>query len=69
MTYFLKTEFTPALKSVNRSLALQTDNRSSLLLKGEILVALGRDDEAALIKAKAAFLPEAGWSERFHAGP
>ena len=69
MTYFLQGEFSPALKSVNRSLALQTDNRSSLLLKGEILAALGRDDEAAQAKAQAAFLPEAGWSERFHAGP
>jgi tetratricopeptide (TPR) repeat protein len=69
MTYFLQGEFTPALKSVNRSLALQAENRSSLLLKGEILAALGRDDEAAQVKAQAAFLPEAGWSERFHVGP
>jgi tetratricopeptide (TPR) repeat protein len=69
MTYFLQGDYHPALKSVNRSLALQADNRTSLLLKGEILAALGRDDEAAQVKAQAAFLPEAGWSERFHVGP
>ncbi|WP_126454309.1 tetratricopeptide repeat protein [Sulfuriflexus mobilis] len=69
MTYFLQAEYMTALQSVNRSLALETDNRSSLLLKSEILDALGRGEEAADFKAQAEYLPEAGWSERFHAGP
>ncbi|MDT8404918.1 tetratricopeptide repeat protein [Sulfuriflexus sp.] len=69
MTYFLQGEFVPALQAVNRSLALHAENRSSLLLKAEVLVALGRNDEAAQLKTRAAFLPEAGWSERFHVGP
>jgi len=69
ITRFMQGEFTPALKAVNRSLALQEDNRSALLLKGEILDALGRNDEASQIKSQAAFLSEAGWSERFHVEP
>lgn len=69
MTYYLRGEFSAALESVNRSLALQTDNRSALLLKGEILTGLGRNEEAAEVRAQAESLPEAGWSERFHAGP
>lgn len=69
MTRFMQGEFTPALSAVNRSLALQAENRSALLLKGEILAALGREEEAGQIKAQAVFLSEAGWSERFHVGP
>jgi len=54
-----------ALYSVNVSLQLAPNDRSSLLLKSEILSGLGRNTEALAIREEAEFLPEGNWSERF----
>ena len=37
---------------------------AGLLLKSEILLAVGRDQEAIEIKQEAEFLPEGNWTER-----
>ncbi len=52
-----------ALNSVNKSLALKHDSRSSMLLKSKILIGLGRTEEAKQLEDEAIFLPEANWSE------
>ena len=52
-----------ALASVDRSLALKPDSRSSMLLKSKILAGLGREAEAKQLEDEAIFLPEANWSE------
>jgi len=61
----LKGQAQAALHSVNNSLQLAPNDRNSLLLKSEILAALGRNSEALAIREQAEFLPEANWSERF----
>lgn len=55
-----------ALYSINNSLQLSPNDRSSLMLKSEILAALGRNSEALTIREQAEFLPEGNWSERFN---
>lgn len=55
-----------ALHSVNNSLHLAPNDRSSLMLKSEILSSLGRNTEALAIREQAEFLPEGNWSERFN---
>lgn len=62
---FLQGNDDEALYSVNQSLHLSPDNRSSLLLKSEILASLGRNSEAAAIRNNAEFLQEGGWEEQF----
>ena len=52
-----------ALGYVNKSLQLAPQARSSMLLKSQILSALGRLEEAAEVKDEADFLPEGNWSE------
>lgn len=52
-----------ALIAVNDSLQLAPRYRDSLLLKAEILKALGRLEESRAIKEDAEFLPEGNWSE------
>ncbi len=54
-----------ALHSVDNSLRLAPNDRSSLMLKSEILSGLGRNIEAVAIREQAEFLPEGNWSERF----
>lgn len=54
----------PALEMIDAGLALDAENRSSLMLKSAILQALGRSAEANEILARAEFLPEENWSER-----
>jgi len=66
MAYVLTNKPEQALSAVNKSLVLDDDSRNSLLLKGEILKALGKENEANRIIEKAEFLPEGNWSERFH---
>jgi tetratricopeptide (TPR) repeat protein len=63
MVYFLQGQDGLALEAVDHSLALVPDQRNSILLKANILKALGRDDEAAKLKEEAEFLPEGNWSE------
>lgn len=65
MAYILKKRPTQALSAINKSLILDNDSRNSLMLKSEILSALGREKESVAIMKKAEFLPEGNWSERF----
>ena len=62
---YLKGQSQAALYSVDHSLQLSPNDRSSLMLKSEILTNLGRITEAMAIREKAEFLPEGNWSERF----
>lgn len=66
ITYYLTDKSDQALLTINKSLALDDDSRNSLMLKGEILKALGNKDEANKIIERAEFLPEGNWSERFN---
>ena len=63
MALFITENDLLALTSINNSLALRPDSRNSLLLKSEILTALGRHAEAKELEDEAIFLPEANWSE------
>ena len=53
-----------ALGAIDQALKLRHDARDSLKLKGNILMALGRESEAAELLEDAEFLPEGNWSER-----
>ncbi len=64
MVYYITGQDILALAAVEQALALMPDQRNSLLLKADILHALGRDQEAAEIKDDAEFLPTGNWSER-----
>ena len=61
--YFIANDANTALSYIDQAIQLQANNRNSLLLKAEILTALGRSDEAAVIQEEAEYLPEANWSE------
>lgn len=61
---FMEGQLPAALQVVDAGLALDADNRSSLMLKSTILQALGREQEANEILGRAEFLPEDNWSER-----
>lgn len=63
MSYFAIERDTWALNAVNESLKLKPDARDSMRLKGLILQALGRNEEAEEFLEDAEFLPEANWSE------
>jgi tetratricopeptide (TPR) repeat protein len=52
-----------ALEAIEDALRAGPDSRSSVLLKGNILEALGRGDEARALKEKAESMPEKNWSE------
>ncbi|MHB8914547.1 MAG: tetratricopeptide repeat protein [Thiobacillus sp.] len=65
---FMTGELQSALQVVDAGLALDADNRSSMILKSTILQALGRGQEANEILARAEFLPEENWSERSAVG-
>jgi len=52
-----------ALDNVNKSLALYSESRDSLLLKSSILEAMGNLIEAKRIENEAMFLPEPNWHE------
>ena len=62
---YLKGQTQAALYSVDHSLQLAPNDRSSMMLKSEILANLGRNTEATIIREQAEFLPEGNWSERF----
>jgi len=64
MVYYIKQKFDAALASVDQSLRLHSENRSSLLLKVTILTALGRDKESDRVRKRAELLPAGNWSER-----
>ena len=66
MGYILTNAPQQALIAINKALILDNDSRNSLMLKSEILYALGKENEAEAITRKAEFLPEGNWSERFN---
>jgi len=63
MARYILGEDKQALTAVNKSLALVPNQRSPMLLKAQILMALGREKEAAKVKDEADWLPEGNWSE------
>lgn len=63
MVYYINGQDALALAAVDKSLELVPDQRNSMLLKADILKALGRVDEADKVKGDAEFLPEGNWSE------
>ena len=65
MAYILTNQNQPALTAVNKALSFDSESRNSLILKSEILKALGQNKEAEVVMQKAEFLPEGNWSERF----
>ena len=52
-----------ALAAVDNALNSGPDSRSSVLLKGQILEALGRMAEARALKERAGAMPQGNWSE------
>lgn len=56
-----------ALNAINRALQLRSNAQNSLLLKAEILQALGEKRQAEMIRSNAEFLPQGNWSEQFSA--
>lgn len=62
---FINTNYEQALNHVNQSITLLPGSKNSLLLKGEILMALGRTSEAKKIIDDAEFLPDGNWSEQW----
>lgn len=65
LAYILTNKPKQALTSINKSLLLKNNSRNSLMLKSEILSALGKQKESDIILRRAEFLPEGNWSERF----
>jgi tetratricopeptide (TPR) repeat protein len=64
MAYYVLDRDIDALASVNFALQLDPESRNSMLLKSEILNAMGRQAEAQQAHEEAMFLPEGNWSER-----
>ena len=63
--YFLASHLDSALVNINQALKLSPNSRNSLLLKGEVLKALGHKNEAQRLIDDAEFLPEGNWSEQW----
>ena len=64
MLYYMINDPNLALASINDSLRLDANNKSSMLLKSVVLEKLGRTAEAKAIRERAEFLPGGNWSER-----
>ena len=64
MAYYVLNRDIDALASVTIALKLDPESRNSMLLKSEILQAMGRQAEAREAHEDAMFLPEGNWSER-----
>ncbi len=62
--YTLNGNLADALNTINLALRLAPEDKDSLLLKSTVLKALGRHQEAAMIKQHADFLPDGNWTER-----
>lgn len=65
MTQYILGKYKVSLVNISKALELMPNNKNSLLLKGEILLKLGKRKEAEAILDRAEFLPEGGWQERF----
>ncbi|MBI3561089.1 MAG: tetratricopeptide repeat protein [Gammaproteobacteria bacterium] len=61
--YLVTKQQTLALDAIDAALRLRPDAKDSLMVKAQILAALGRHDEAKRISNEAEFLPEGNWSE------
>lgn len=64
MAYYLTDQNLIALATVNQGMALQRGSRDSLLLKAEILKALGQPERAQELIDEAEFMNTGNWSER-----
>jgi len=64
MVYYISGDYHRALQAVERSLQLVPEQRNTMLLKADILKALGRAREARKARDDAEFIPEGNWSER-----
>lgn len=64
MAYYLTGLDELALQNVNIALKLWPDSHGSMLLKSEILIALGKRQEAMKLREDAEFLPEGNWHEQ-----
>ena len=64
MVYYLSGLPQEALDALNAGLALNPENRNSMMLKATILSALNRQKEAQAASDIAEFLPEGNWTER-----
>ncbi|MDH5361663.1 MAG: tetratricopeptide repeat protein [Gammaproteobacteria bacterium] len=65
MSLYIEGKPKPALIAINNALKLIPNAQNSLLLKAEILEALGHSREAEMIRSDAEFLPGGNWSEQF----
>ncbi|MDH5445212.1 MAG: tetratricopeptide repeat protein [Gammaproteobacteria bacterium] len=63
MAYHLAGNHNQALSMIDRALAIKENEKVSLLLKSQILEALGMHKQAALVQDKAEYLPDGNWSE------
>jgi lipoprotein NlpI len=63
MAYYLVKQDDLALDTVDKALALNPQDRNSVLLKAVILTALGKLQEAQALREDADFLSEGNWSE------
>jgi len=64
MTLFITHRYDQALQSADDALKLRANVRGTLLLKVEILKALGLHKQAQKVEQDAEFLPEGNWSEQ-----
>lgn len=63
LSLFLTGQDEQALAMANQALTLNPDHKDAVLLKSNILEALGHHEEAARLKEDAEFLPETNWTE------
>ena len=64
MALYIMNRDVDALQAVDYAIQLDPEARNSMLLKSEILSALGRHAEAQAAHENAMFLPEGNWTER-----
>jgi tetratricopeptide (TPR) repeat protein len=65
MTLHITGQNQQALNTINKALNLANQDKNSLLLKAQILMAMGMKEQANKIIQRAEFLPDGNWSERF----
>ena len=65
MALYMNGKRDKALISIDNALLLNPNEKNSLMLKSEILDALGRSEEAEKIRSVAEFLPDGNWSEQY----
>ena len=66
MALYLTGQLEPALRAVNESQRLAPNDRSTVLLKGQILQGLGREQQAQALFERAEFMAEEkNWTEQF----